>query len=97
MGKDIIPAFLEEGKNYMLISLKAIGKMSELLILWEADMDLLNKNDELDLKSCRNWKIYTEDVATVPPFIGPDGKAIAFINQGCKSTGKSITLCSLPM
>ena len=34
--------------------------MSEQLILWEANMDLLSKNNELDLND-PTWKIYTED------------------------------------
>ena len=56
--------------------------------LWEANMDLLSKNNELDLND-PNWKIYTEDVATVPHYIGPNGKVDnAYINQGCVIDGE---------
>ena len=51
-------------------------------------MDLLSSNNELDLND-PDWKIYTEDVATVPHFIGPKGKVNnAYINQGCVINGE---------
>lgn len=88
-GKDIIPAFLEEGKNLYAYKFEGYWKdVGTVDSLWEANMDLLNKNNELDLND-PDWKIYTEDVATVPHFIGPDGKVNnAYINQGCKINGK---------
>ena len=56
--------------------------------LWEANMDLLDKNNELDL-SDRTWKIYTEDVTSLPQYIGPDAKIRrAFITQGCIIEGE---------
>ena len=88
-GKDIIPAFLEEGKNLYAYKFEGYWKdVGTIDSLWEANMDLLNKNNELDLND-PDWKIYTEDVATVPHFIGPDGKVNnAYINQGCKINGE---------
>ncbi len=88
-GKDIIPAFLEEGKNLYAYKFEGYWKdVGTVDSLWEANMDLLNKNNELDLND-PDWKIYTEDVATVPHFIGPDGKVNnAYINQGCKINGE---------
>lgn len=88
-GKDIIPAFLEEGKNLYAYKFEGYWKdVGTVDSLWEANMDLLNKNNELDLNN-PDWKIYTEDVATVPHFIGPDGKVNnAYINQGCKINGE---------
>lgn len=88
-GKDIIPAFLEEGKNLYAYKFEGYWKdVGTVDSLWEANMDLLNKNNELDLND-PDWKIYTEDVATVPHFIGPDGKVNnAYINQGCEINGE---------
>ena len=88
-GKDIIPAFLEEGKNLYAYKFEGYWKdVGTVDSLWEANMDLLNKNNELDLND-PDWKIYTEDVAAVPRFIGPDGKVNnAYINQGCKINGE---------
>ena len=37
--------------------------------LWEANMDLLDKNNKLDLND-PNWKIYTEDATALPQYIG---------------------------
>lgn len=88
-GKDIIPAFLEEGKKLFAYKFEGYWKdVGTVDSLWEANMDLLNKNNELDLND-PDWKIYTEDVATVPHYIGPDGKVNnAYINQGCKINGE---------
>ena len=56
--------------------------------LWEANMDLLDKNNELDLHD-PTWKIYTEDVTSLPQYIGPDAQINqAFITQGCIIEGE---------
>ena len=50
-------------------------------------MDLLDKNNELDLNDS-TWKIYTEDVTALPQYIGPDATIDrAFITQGCVVDG----------
>lgn len=88
-GKDIIPAMLEEEKHLYAYKFKGYWKdVGTVDSLWEANMDLLSKNNELDLND-PDWKIYTEDVATVPHFIGPEGKVDnAYINQGCLINGE---------
>ena len=88
-GKDIIPAMLAENKRLYAWKFKGYWKdVGTVDSLWEANMDLLSKNNELDLND-PNWKIYTEDVATVPHYIGPDGKVDnAYINQGCVINGE---------
>ena len=46
----------------MHTSSKDIGKMSEQLIpLWEANMDLINSKNELDLND-DSWKIFTQRI-----------------------------------
>lgn len=88
-GKDIIPAMLAENKRLYAWKFKGYWKdVGTVDSLWEANMDLLSKNNELDLND-PNWKIYTEDVATVPHYIGPNGKVDnAYINQGCVIDGE---------
>ena len=83
-GKDIIPTLLNEGKNLYAYKYKGYWKdVGTIDSLWEANMDLLDKNNELDLND-PTWKIYTEDATTLPQYIGPDAEIKeAFINQGC--------------
>ncbi len=83
-GKDIIPALIAEGKNVFAFKFKGYWKdVGTVDSLWEANMDLLDKNNELDLNDS-SWKIYTEDATTLPQYIGPDAEINkAFINQGC--------------
>ena len=88
-GKDIIPTMLGEGKRLFAYKFKGYWKdVGTIDSLWEANMDLLGKNNELDLNDL-TWKIYTEDTATLPHYIGPDAKiSRAFINQGCIIEGE---------
>lgn len=88
-GKDIIPAMLNENKRLFAYKFKGYWKdVGTVDSLWEANMDLLGKNNELDLND-PNWKIYTEDVATIPHYIGPNAKVDnAYINQGCMIDGE---------
>ena len=83
-GKDIIPTLLKEGKNLYAYKFKGYWKdVGTIDSLWEANMDLLDKNNELDLND-PTWKIYTEDATTLPQYIRPDAEIKeAFINQGC--------------
>ncbi|MCI8851430.1 MAG: glucose-1-phosphate adenylyltransferase [Erysipelotrichaceae bacterium] len=87
-GKDIIPKMLEEGKRLFAYQFKGYWKdVGTIDSLWEANMDLLNKNNELDLNDS-TWKIYTEDMATVPQYIGKDATVEnSYINQGCIVNG----------
>lgn len=51
-------------------------------------MDLLDHNNELDLND-PTWKIYTEDITTLPHIIGPNANINrAFITQGCEIDGE---------
>ncbi len=87
-GKDIIPKMLEEGKRLFAYQFKGYWKdVGTIDSLWEANMDLLSKNNELDLNDS-TWKIYTEDMATVPQYIGKDATVEnSYINQGCIVNG----------
>ncbi len=87
-GKDIIPALLNDGKKLVAWQFKGYWKdVGTIDSLWEANMDLLDKKNELDLHDS-TWKIYTEDVSALPQYIGPDATVDrAFITQGCRIEG----------
>ena len=87
-GKDIIPTMLNDGKRLFAWQFKGYWKdVGTIDSLWEANMDLLDKNNDLDL-SDPSWKIYTEDISTVPHFIGRQAKLRrAYVNQGCVIEG----------
>ena len=87
-GKDIIPAMLNGGKKLVAYKFKGYWKdVGTIDSLWEANMDLLDKNNELDLNDS-TWKIYTEDAVALPQYIGPDAEIDrAFITQGCVIEG----------
>ena len=83
-GKDIIPTLLQDDKSLYAYKFKGYWKdVGTIDSLWEANMDLLDKNNKLDLND-PSWKIYTEYLASLPQYIGPDASINrAFITQGC--------------
>jgi glucose-1-phosphate adenylyltransferase len=88
-GKDIIPTLLNDEKKLCAYKYKGYWKdVGTIDSLWEANMDLLDKNNALDLNDPA-WKIYTEDVTALPQYIGADAVVDrAFITQGCVVNGK---------
>lgn len=87
-GKDIIPSLLNQGKRLYAYQFDGYWKdVGTIDSLWEANMDLLNKNNELDLDD-PNWKIYTADIPTLPHYVGETGKVEhCYINQGAVING----------
>lgn len=83
-GKDIIPRMLEDQKTLYAYKFKGYWKdVGTIDSLWEANMDLLDKNNALDLADS-SWKIYTQDTDALPQYIGVDASVErAFITQGC--------------
>ena len=90
-GKDIIPTMLNDNKTLYAYKFKGYWKdVGTIDSLWEANMDLLNKNNELNLDD-PNWKIYTEDIPTLPHYVGPTGKVEhCYINQGAVIRGHAV-------
>ncbi len=88
-GKDIIPAMLNDGRNLYAYKFQGYWKdVGTIDSLWEANMDLLDENCELDL-SDPSWKIYTEDVTTLPHYVSADAIVKnAFVTQGCTIKGE---------
>jgi len=88
-GKDIIPTLLNRGGNLYAYKFKGYWKdVGTIDSLWEANMDLLDDNNELDLGDS-SWKIYTEDITTLPQYIGANADIKrAYITQGCIIDGE---------
>ena len=88
-GKDIIPTLLNDDKRLFAYRFKGYGKeVGTIDSLWEANMDLLSPDNELDLSDL-TWKIYTEDVTALPQYIGTEAKIQnAYITQGCVIEGE---------
>ena len=88
-GKDIIPTLLADEKKLYAYRFEGYWKdVGTIDSLWEANMDLLNPDNELDLND-RTWRIYTEDVTALPQYISPEASVQnAFVTQGCVVAGE---------
>ena len=88
-GKDIIPTLLGDEKRLFAYRFKGYWKDVGIIdSLWEANMDLLSPDNELDLSDL-TWKIYTEDVTALPQYIGTEARIQnAYITQGCVIEGE---------
>ena len=88
-GKDIIPCLLDDNKTLAAYKFKGYWKdVGTIDSLWEANMDLIDSRNELNLND-PTWKIYTEDTPALPQYIGPNAKINkAFITQGCVVEGE---------
>ena len=89
LGKDIIPTLLGDEKRLFAYRFKGYWKdVGTIDSLWEANMDLLSPDNELDLSDL-TWKIYTEDVTALPQYIGTEARIQnAYITQGCVIEGE---------
>jgi glucose-1-phosphate adenylyltransferase len=88
-GKDIIPRMLNDKKGLFAYEFKGYWKdVGTIDSLWEANMDLLDPKNTLDLNDS-SWLIYTEDVSTLPQYIGKDAKVKnAYMTQGVRVEGQ---------
>ncbi len=87
-GKDIIPKMLADEKALFAYEFKGYWKdVGTIDSLWEANMDLLDPKNSLNLNDS-SWLIYTEDISTLPQYIGKDAKIkCAYITQGVRVEG----------
>ncbi|WP_026519531.1 glucose-1-phosphate adenylyltransferase [Butyrivibrio sp. FCS006] len=87
-GKDIIPRMLNEKRGLFAYEFKGYWKdVGTIDSLWEANMDLLDPKNPLNLNDS-SWLIYTEDVSTLPQYIGKEAKIKkAYITQGVRVEG----------
>lgn len=87
-GKDIIPELLRDNKRMVAYPFKGYWKdVGTVRSLWEANMDLLDENCELDLFDY-NWRIYSVNPNEPPQFIAPEAIVTeSLINEGSTIEG----------
>ena len=69
-GKNVIPALLGGGEKLYAYPFSGYWKdVGTIGSLWEANMELLRENPELDLYD-DTWRIYSRQTASPPQFIG---------------------------
>src|SRR4051812_36827123 len=88
-GKDIIPMMLEENKKLYAYPFKGYWKdVGTVKSLWEANMDLLNDECDLDLFD-HDWRIYSVNPNQPPQYISPEAIVKdSLINEGCTIEGE---------
>ncbi|WP_048825077.1 glucose-1-phosphate adenylyltransferase [Bacillus sp. B-jedd] len=88
-GKDIIPRLLEEGKKLVAYPFKGYWKdVGTVQSLWEANMDLLDENSELNLFD-QGWRIYSVNPNQPPQYICPEATLReSLVNEGCVIEGQ---------
>ena len=88
-GKDIIPDFLNSKKRLYAYTFEGYWKdVGTISSLWEANMDLIDRSNELNLDD-PNWKIYTEDIPALPHYTSTNGLIEhSYVNQGAIVRGK---------
>lgn len=87
-GQNIIPAMLGDGKRLMAYPFdgywKDVGTISSL---WEANLDLINPNVDLDL-SDSSWKIYSNSPIAPPHFMDENAHVQnSVVAEGCYICG----------
>ena len=87
-GKNIIPTMLADNKKLIAYRFEGYWKdVGTIDSLWEANMDLLDKKNELDL-SDPTWRIYSEDASSLPAYIGPEATIDrVYLTQGTTVEG----------
>ena len=87
-GKNIIPSMLEAGERMFAFPFKGYWKdVGTIASLWEANLDIINPNVDLDL-SDTSWKIYSRAPEAPPHYIGENAKVEnSSVSKGCEIDG----------
>lgn len=90
-GKDIIPLLLEEKKRLVAYPFKGYWKdVGTVKSLWEANMDLLKEEPELDLFD-QEWRIYSVNPNHPPHFIHEKAEVTeSLVTEGCYVYGNVV-------
>ena len=88
-GKNIIPGLLKAGHKMMAYNFDGYWKdVGTIDSLWEANMELLGKNPEFNIRGDERSKIYARNSALPSSYIDEHAKTInAFIAEGCEVYG----------
>ena len=87
-GKNIIPKMLADGQRMFAYPFEGYWKdVGTLDSLWEANMDLLADEPNLNLYD-NQWRIYSVNPAQPPQYIAPQATLKkALVNEGCQVFG----------
>ena len=88
-GKNIIPSLLNAGHKMMAYNFDGYWKdVGTIDSLWEANMELLGKNPEFNIRGDERSKIYARNSALPSSYIDEHAKTVnAFIAEGCEVYG----------
>ena len=89
-GKNIIPNLLNAGHKMMAYPFDGYWKdVGTIDSLWEANMEILGKNPEFDLRGGKRETIYARNSALPSSYIDEHAKIRnAFVAEGCSVYGK---------
>ncbi|OOM82406.1 glucose-1-phosphate adenylyltransferase [Clostridium puniceum] len=88
-GMNIIPSMLGDGNRMMAYPFKGYWKdVGTIDSLWEANMDLIRADNELDLHE-EDWKIYSVNPVRPAQYIGENAKVSnSLVVEGCVVNGQ---------
>ena len=88
-GKNIIPNLLNAGHKMMAYPFDGYWKdVGTIASLWEANMELLGKNPEFNLRGGKNETIYARNSALPSSYIDDDAKIVdSLVAEGCEVYG----------
>lgn len=88
-GKNIIPKMINGGNRMVAYPFKGYWKdVGTIDSLWQANMDLLSKDNGLDLYD-EDWKIYSVNHSSPAQYIGPEASIRnSLLVEGCSVEGK---------
>ena len=88
-GKNIIPGLLKAGHKMMAYNFDGYWKdVGTIDSLWEANMELLGKDPEFNIRGDERSKIYARNSAMPSSYIDEHAKTVnSFIAEGCEVYG----------
>jgi glucose-1-phosphate adenylyltransferase len=88
-GKDIIPMYLKENKKLLSFRFQGYWRdVGTVESLWEANMDLIDKPEEINLNDA-SWRIYSRNPVKPPHFIDEGARVqSSCLTDGCIIRGK---------
>ncbi len=88
-GKNIIPSMLKDNQRMFAFPFKGYWKdVGTIDSLWEANLDIINPNVDLDLSE-KTWRIYSRNPVAPPHYIGENATVdSSSISEGCEIYGK---------
>ncbi|MFC4777416.1 glucose-1-phosphate adenylyltransferase [Paenibacillus sp. GCM10023252] len=98
-GKDIIPAMMKDGRNLHSYSFRGYWKdVGTIESLWEANMDLLEREPGLDLRD-QDWRIFSVSPNRPAQYLSATAEvSTSLVNEGCVIEGKvdrSVLFCGV--